>query len=209
MTAPENSLSRWSRLKREAVSKGQAGADLDDTQARSAGPANTQPEAGLDDGFVDPEDLPPIDAITADTDIRAFLKSRVPAELTRAALRRAWTNDPAIRDFIGIAENQWDFNDPTAIPGFGLLQGTDDISTLLEQAFGQLSELATAIAESPMAVEPPAPAEIVEEIGAPDQPGIPGASNAIAAERAEIEFGAEQENGAPLKRRSHGGALPR
>ena len=209
MTAPENSLSRWSRLKREAVSKGQAGADLDDTQARSAGPANTQPEAGLDDGFVDPEDLPPIDAITADTDIRAFLKSRVPAELTRAALRRAWTNDPAIRDFIGIAENQWDFNDPTAIPGFGLLQGTDDISALLEQAFGQLSELATAIAELPMAVEPPAPAEIVEEIGAPDQPGIPGASNAIAAERAEIELGAEQENGAPLKRRSHGGALPR
>jgi hypothetical protein len=60
-----------------------------------------------------------------------------------------------------------------------------------------------------MAVEPPAPAEIVEEIGAPDQPGIPGASNAIAAERAEIELGAEQENGAPLKRRSHGGALPR
>jgi hypothetical protein len=209
MTAPENSLSRWSRLKREAVSKGQAGADLDDTRARSAGPANTQPEARLDDGFVDPEDLPPIDAITADTDIRAFLKSRVPAELTRAALRRAWTNDPAIRDFIGIAENQWDFNDPTAIPGFGPLQGTDDISALLEQAFGQLSELATAIAELPMAVEPPAPAEIVEEIGAPDQPGIPGASNAIAAERAEIELGAEQENGAPLKRRSHGGALPR
>jgi hypothetical protein len=209
MTAPENSLSRWSRLKREAVSKGQAGADLDDTRARSAGPANTQPEAGLDDGFVDPEDLPPIDAITADTDIRAFLKSRVPAELTRAALRRAWTNDPAIRDFIGIAENQWDFNDPTAIPGFGPLQGTDDISALLEQAFGQISELATAIAELPMAVEPPAPAEIVEEIGAPDQPGIPGASNAIAAERAEIELGAEQENGAPLKRRSHGGALPR
>jgi len=209
MTAPENSLSRWSRLKREAVSKGQAGADLDDTPARSAGPANTQPEAGLDDGFVDPEDLPPIDAITVDTDIRAFLKSRVPAELTRAALRRAWISDPTIRDFIGIAENQWDFNDPTAIPGFGPLQGTDDISALLEQAFGQPSELATAIAELPMAVEPPAPAEIVEEIGAPDQPGIPGPSNAIAAERAEIELGAEQENGAPLKRRSHGGALPR
>ena len=42
----------------------------------------------------------------------------MPAELTRAALRRAWVSDPAIRDFIGIAENQWDFNDPEAIPGF-------------------------------------------------------------------------------------------
>ena len=209
MTAPENSLSRWSRLKREAASRGQARTDHDDTPAFSDGLTNAQPEGALDEGLVDPQDLPPIDAITADTDIRAFLKSRVPAELTRAALRRAWTNDPVIRDFIGIAENQWDFNDPTAIPGFGPLQGTDDISALLEQAFGQLSELATAIAELPMAVEPPAPAEIVEEIGAPDQLGIPGASNAIAAERAEIELGAEQENGAPLKRRSHGGALPR
>ena len=37
-------------------------------------------------------------SITAATDIRAFLAPGVPAELTRAALRRAWTADPAIRD---------------------------------------------------------------------------------------------------------------
>jgi hypothetical protein len=209
MTAPENSLSRWSRLKREAVSKGQMGADQDDTPARSAGPANKQPEAELEEGLVDSEDLPPIDAITVDTDIRAFLKSRVPAELTRAALRRAWISDPAIRDFIGIAENQWDFNDPTAIPGFGPLHGTDDILALLGQALGQPAELATAIAELPMTVEPQVPAEIVGEIGAPDQPDIPGASNATAAERAAIEPDAEQESDASPKRRSHGGALPR
>jgi Protein of unknown function (DUF3306) len=209
MTAPENSLSRWSRLKREAVSKGQAGADLDDTPARSAGPANTQPEAGLDEGVVDPEDLPPIDAITVDTDIGAFLKNRVPAELTRAALRRAWISDPAIRDFIGIAENQWDFNDPAAIPGFGPLRGTDDISALLGQAFGQPAELATAIAELPMTVEPQTPAEIVGEIGTPERPDIPDSSNATATERATIEPDAEQEDDASPKRRSHGGALPR
>jgi len=59
-------------------------------------------------GSSGPEELPSVDTITVDTDIRAFLKSRVPAELTRAALRRAWSSDPAIRDFIGIAENQWD-----------------------------------------------------------------------------------------------------
>jgi hypothetical protein len=210
MTAPENSLSRWSRLKREAPSKAQAGADQDGPRARSLEPANTEPEAGLDEGLVDPKDLPPIDAITVDTDIRAFLNSRVPAELTRAALRRAWTSDPAIRDFIGIAENQWDFNDPTAIPGFGPLQGTDDISALLGQAVGQLAELAGAIAELPMAAEPPAPAEIVEEIETPGQPDIPGASNGTTAERAEIEHpGAEEGSGVSPKRRSHGGALPR
>jgi len=51
--------------------------------------------------------LPPLQSITAGTDIRSFLGSSVPVELTKAALRRAWVTDPAIRDFIGIAESQW------------------------------------------------------------------------------------------------------
>ena len=51
----------------------------------------------------------------------------MPAELTTAALRRARTIDPAIRDFIEIAENQWDFTDPTRIPGFEPLEATDEI----------------------------------------------------------------------------------
>jgi hypothetical protein len=209
MTAPENSLSRWSRMKREAVSKSRVGADLDDAATASVRPANMLPEAGLDEGLADPQDLPSIDTITFDTDIRAFLKSRVPADLTRAALRRAWTSDPAIRDFIGIAENQWDFNNPTAIPGFGPLQANDDISALLAQAFGQPSELVSAIAEVPIAVERAASVEIAGEIGAPEQPDIPGVSNAAAAERAEIAPDAEQDTGTPPKRRAHGGALPR
>ncbi len=58
-----------------------------------------------------------------DSDIRAFLEKGVPVALTKAALRRAWTADPAIRDFMRIAENQWDFTDPTSIPGFGNAQG--------------------------------------------------------------------------------------
>ena len=37
MTAPETSLSRWSRLKREAVSKGEAAADQDDRRLVLAG----------------------------------------------------------------------------------------------------------------------------------------------------------------------------
>jgi len=69
--------------------------------------------------------LPPLQSITAGTDIRSFLDSNVPPELTKAALRRAWATDPAIRDFIGIAENQWDFNDPTAMPGFGPIRADD------------------------------------------------------------------------------------
>ena len=80
--------------------------------------------------------LPSIETITGDTDIRGFLQSRVPAELTRAALRQAWASDPAIRDFIGIAENQWDFNDPAAMPGFGPLPASDNVPALLARAIG-------------------------------------------------------------------------
>jgi hypothetical protein len=209
MIPPENSLSRWSRLKREAASKGRGAVDRDDTPACSAAPQDTKPETGLAEGLVDPEELPSIDAITVDTDIRAFLKNKVPAELTRAALRHAWISDPAIRDFVGIAESQWDFNDPAAISGFGPLRETDDVPALLAQAFGQPAELATAIAELPMVLEPAASIEIAGQIVTRDQPA-PDGSNDIAPERAAIEHSvAEPEGGAPSKRRGHGGALPR
>jgi hypothetical protein len=49
--------------------------------------------------------LPSLDSIEAQTDITVFLQSCVPAELRLAALRRAWTVDPAIRDFKELSEN--------------------------------------------------------------------------------------------------------
>jgi hypothetical protein len=67
----------------------------------------------------DAPSLPPIESIDAGSDIRPFLAPGVPADLTRAALRRAWSADPAIRDFIGLSENSWDFNGPDGVPGFG------------------------------------------------------------------------------------------
>jgi hypothetical protein len=207
MTAPENPLSRWSRLKRGTVSRGSVDAVHDDP-SHSTGPTTTEPDTGLDERLADPEDLPSIDAITFDTDIRGFLKSRVPAELTRAALRRAWSSDPAIRDFIGIAENQWDFNDPATIPGFGPLQANDDMAVLLRQAFGQPAEFVEAIAELPVAEEPAAD-EIVSETAVAVQADVAGASNALDIARAEIEPDGEQDSDAPPKRRTHGGALPR
>ena len=60
----------------------------------------------------DLEQLPPIDSIGPDSDVRVFLAPNVPDDLARAALRRAWTADPAIRSFVGIAENQWNDNAP-------------------------------------------------------------------------------------------------
>ena len=46
----------------------------------------------------DAASLPAIDSIGAGSDIRAFLEVGVPADLTRAALRRVWLTDPAIRE---------------------------------------------------------------------------------------------------------------
>jgi hypothetical protein len=81
----------------------------------------------------DPASLPPIQSITAETDIRGFLASGVPSELTRAALRRAWACDPKIRNFVGLAEYDWDFNAADSMAGFGPLQMTDDIRKMAAQ----------------------------------------------------------------------------
>src|SRR5512132_1369121 len=117
MSEPENFITRWSRRKREAAQ------DADATKAAVA-PAPTAESAHPDEGrrketdaapadggalepsevAFDPTTLPPIETITADSDIRAFLAPGVPAELTRAALRRAWATDPKIRDFVGLSE---------------------------------------------------------------------------------------------------------
>ena len=71
--------------------------------------------------------LPPIESITAETDIRAFLAPGVPAELRLAALRRAWVADPKVRDFVGLNDYDFDFHTPGAIPGFGPLEMTDEL----------------------------------------------------------------------------------
>jgi Protein of unknown function (DUF3306) len=140
----ETFLRRWSRLKRDDLHR-------PETAETEGPPAPTPAAAGDDaaapgaagDGQVPPQPaterpaLPDIQSITPGSDIRAFLAAGVPAELTKAALRRVWTVDPAIRDFIGLAENQWDFTDPTSIPGFGPLAPTDDVGRLVSQALGQ------------------------------------------------------------------------
>jgi hypothetical protein len=166
--------------------------------------------------------LPSIESIVADSNIGAFLQSGVPAELTRAALRRAWESDPAIRDFIGIAENQWDFNDPSAIPGFGPLQA-DNGSTLLARAIGTsndgprtILEISPAVGQTPSATtdEEPAPVdrsvrETPDKLPSADA-GISGSSKAdnnadVVTERVRSVEGSEPSP----NRRHHGSALPR
>jgi len=80
--------------------------------------------------------LDAIDAIDAQTDITVFLRGGVPTELRLAALRRAWSADPAIRDFKGMQENGWDFDRPNGIPGFGELGPEVDVAQMVARIFG-------------------------------------------------------------------------
>jgi TorA maturation chaperone TorD len=132
VTRSESILSRWSRMKQQSAEVGEpdGSSELKSIDAEERGDLNeataatTVANSPTSPPF-DPASLPSLQSITAGTDIRLFLGSNVPVELTKAALRRLWVTDPAIRDFVGIAETQWDFNDPTAMPGFGPLKAND------------------------------------------------------------------------------------
>jgi hypothetical protein len=38
---------------------------------------------------------------------------------------------------VALAENAWDFNDPSGVPGFGPMRPGDDMAALLAQALGR------------------------------------------------------------------------
>jgi hypothetical protein len=125
MTEPERFLERWSRrklAKEKPTASQQSLGNREDTATAAPKEAET---TTANNQPLDLPRLPPIDSIGANTDIAAFLRPEVPTELTRAALRRAWTSDPAIRDFVGLVESGWDFNEPDAISGFGAISAKD------------------------------------------------------------------------------------
>ena len=96
----------------------------------------------------DPASLPPVESINALSDVTAFLRAGVPAELTRAALRRVWTADPTIREFVGLAENAWDFTDPNAMPGFGPLEATEEVRQMIARVVDEIGRSAQPVQEN-------------------------------------------------------------
>ena len=142
----EHFLARWSRRKRDAAADparpGEAGekaqpstqADTQDSAPVVARPAPVAQPAAPD---LDLTKLPSLDSITATTDVGSFLAPGVPASLTREALRRAWAADPAIRDFRGLQEYDWDFTSATAVPGFGELGPEYDVKRMVARVFGE------------------------------------------------------------------------
>lgn len=147
----ENFLTRWSSRKL-ANRTPSARQDADDAPRDAKGTAEkstvakTGKEGEAQDKLPDnpPFDvaqLPPLDSIGPETDIAAFLRKEVPPDLTRAALRRAWISDPAIRDFVGLVENGWDFNDPSAMAGFSTISA-EEVARLAGKVIEALPEAA-------------------------------------------------------------------
>ncbi|MCX7296497.1 MAG: DUF3306 domain-containing protein [Hyphomicrobiales bacterium] len=234
MTEPENFLARWSRRKRVAEEppadavppdspepiEGKKAAD--GTHLGAANETATPP--------FDPASLPSIDSIGAQTDITAFLKPGVPGDLRLAALRRAWVTDPAIRDFKGLAENDWDFTVPNSTMGFGEIDPGLDIKKMLADVFGDTPRAKPPEAEGPAAADQltPPPKELPQPsdraaLNAPDSSAVaakpgekisqtPSADDEMVRSNNNIAL---QNNGdaaddEPIKRRRpQGGALPR
>jgi hypothetical protein len=148
MSDDKNFLARWSRRKRDAApdTRGKSkpesarGGVVSETSAPASSSAEAQPP-------FEPASLPPIGSIGAGSDIRAFLAAGVPADLTRAALRRAWSADPTIRDFVGLSESSWDFNAPGAMPGFGAID-KEEVGRLLTRLMGEPDTTAVAARQS-------------------------------------------------------------
>jgi len=217
----EGFLTRWSRLKREAdeaapdapAAVGDASAPMPPTETDD--PAAAEPKKAAEP-IVDLKSLPPLESITAGSDIRAFLAPGIPAQLTRAALRRAWIADPAIRDFVGLSENAWDFNAPDAVPGFGPLLPSPGVRQMIADAMGQEHSRSALLSSGDgEALQKPDVSARHEEQAphgagteapavnpAPPAPGETGQDAAAAQE--------EEPSDHPIRAaQRHGGALPR
>lgn len=180
MSDPDNFLSRWSRRKSEAGAQSarETSAPLEGNErgevvtppcgeAKSPVTPGSEPPASSVPDF-DVSSLPPIEAIGADTDISAFMQKGVPSALRHAALRRVWSADPAIRDFVGPNENFWDAAGPDGIPGFGDLDPNLDVKRMVSELFGEIepakaeaetSEFTSASGPSVESSETPSPSD--------------------------------------------------
>lgn len=159
---PEGFARRWSRLKRQP----------NPPENPPETPLVVQPEPGP------PIEIPPDAATIPIEDITAWLGRNIPEGWREIALRRMWSADLSIRDFIGPADYAWDWNTPGGAPGWGPMRAADDMVRLLARAIGEdLAKPPDAIAEPqdepdeiaivvadeppPAAIEPPPATEPV------------------------------------------------
>jgi len=233
MTDRENFLERWSRKKTKAAREPDEQPAANTRVAEDSPPPPASPKSEPSPAVAKPafdlSKLPSLDSITSASDVGAFLMPGVPPELPRAALRRAWTSDPAIRDFVGLSENAWDFSDPSAVPGFGDIPIGYDLKRMVAEVFGELERTAEPPAQPGEAltdaqpVQPPGESDVpVSAAAAPTREATSPAGRppTTATSRpsgfvqcdsnAASRNSTEQEQVArPKSFRSHGRALPK
>jgi len=138
--------------------------------------------------------------------MQQFMHEAVPEEVTRAALRSAWTADPAVRDFVGVAENQWDFNDQASMPGFGPIEAADYLAT---QALQSLTDAVQSAPEDARSVADTKRTDS-ETKGSDQLPLAPNREEIIEGVET-VTIAAESESAAIdlATPRTHGRAMPR
>jgi hypothetical protein len=167
----EDFLSRWSRRKLEAREEAVRQESLSEPRAPAQPvPAIEPADAAAPRDELTPEEiaaLPKIEELTAETDITLFLRKGVPEALKNAALRRMWSLDPGIRDYVGDARDYaYDWNVPGGVPGNGPLLPSDDVGEMLRSIFPDEPARAQASAKETPG-ESPSPAGLSQD-GEPD-----------------------------------------
>ncbi|RWP42440.1 MAG: DUF3306 domain-containing protein [Mesorhizobium sp.] len=228
----DNVFARWSRLKQAARYSSTAGPQNDQLSPDEvAVPADTGKQ--LAPAIVEPEaaepaePLPRVEDLTAQSDLSAFLRKGVPKMLKRAALRKMWSLDPAIRDHVGPSEYAWDFNKPGSMAGFGPLRASSEpvVDFLSTMSGANPADPARAAAASQAPEKPPATTAVLadEDVNAspdgseavtPDSSIEPATPQPPAADVAGTAIDRDEAAGAaessPINRqRRHGGAVPR
>ena len=204
-------LSRWSRRKLEV----KQAEETAPAEAPEGGPDAAPGAEELSPEELSPEELaalPPVESLTAQSDIAAFLRKGVPQALRNAALRRAWALDPDIRDYVGDARDYaYDWNVPGGVPGTGPLDAGTDLARMVEDVFGRPHEpetkeqAAPAVADETV-VDPPAAVTLAPTDSATAQapPGEEGIGGSLAVQSSST--GGHERPAATKKR--HGGAKP-
>jgi Protein of unknown function (DUF3306) len=206
MSDGDDFLARWSRRKR-AARGGEPRPDPQPTAAAAETPTGPQPPATEPAASEPPEPLPSLEDLRAGSDLVAFLREGVPAALRGAAMRKMWSLDPAIRDYIGPSEYAWNFNQPGSMPGFGALEPNSSVAEFLSTMSRVMPAQPKEAPAVPQVADPP-PQAAADAPGslASAEPAEPGNQAADTAESDE-EPGLAEPSPTPRRPR-HGGALP-
>jgi hypothetical protein len=223
MSRGDGFLTRWSRRK--------LGAGLETPRPEVPAVAPEQalaPDTAADEETLPEEELallPRIEDLTADSDVTGFLRKGVPDVLRKAALRRMWALDPAVRDYIGDARDYaWDWNVPGGVPGNGPLEITAEIRESIERMFSGPKVPDESLPVSgeeggPVEMASTLPENDSEESGGEETTGVAGPVDlptagedapAISASSNGLNVaGAVPAGAQPSPSRRHGTALPK